>query len=132
MCTITIDCNYRENPFLFVHSSFIVHYCSLLTLFSKTLSLFHCYHFYFSPYTARLEEGSEKYWFGLTQDDITPPFYMTYDPMTSNQMLDLQPRPSESTLPYWMNRKELIPVTTYRNRKFYGLSQQYAPKNVTL
>ena len=57
---------------------------------------------------------------------------MTYDPMTSNQMLDLQPRPSESTLPYWMNRKELIPVTTYRNRKFYGLSQQYAPKNVTL
>ena len=110
-------------------------YCSLLFIthiIFKTLSLFHCYHFCFSPYTARLEEGSEKYWFGLTQDDITPPFYMTYDPMTSNQMLDLQPRPSESTLPYWMNRKELIPVTTYRNRKFYGLSQQYAPKNVTL
>ena len=84
-----------------------------------------------APYTARIEDSREKYWFALTQDDTTPPFYMTYDPMASTQMLDLQPRPSETTLPYWMNRKELIPVKTYRNRKYYGLSQQYAPKNVT-
>jgi len=85
-----------------------------------------------APYTARIEDSREKYWFGLTQDDTTPPFYMTYDPMTSAQMMDLQPRPSESSIKYWYHRKELVPVTTFRNRRYYGLSQQYAPKNVTM
>ena len=85
-----------------------------------------------SPYTARIQDSREKYWFELTQDDPVAPFYMTFDAMSSTQMMDLQPRPSENILQYWERRKELVPVKTYRNRKYYGLSQQYAPKNVTM
>ena len=85
-----------------------------------------------SPFTARVEDSREKYWFELTQDSPNPLFYLTFDGLSASQLLDLQPHPSETSVPFWKNRKELVPVRASRNRQFYGLSQQYAPKNVTL
>ena len=85
-----------------------------------------------APYTARVEESREKYWFELTQDSPKPSFYFTYDGLSASQLLDLQPHPSETSVRFWKYRKELVPVHAMRNRQFYGLPQQYAPKNVTL